>query len=129
MIIDGRKIAEVTIKGPDGEIVAVLTDKEAQTKKGYDVSVVLDTSPGPDAIAFAGDVLYYRDNPEQKYVVTQADEKFFVMVPVAVKTETEEIEYDNIHQRVYPNNLKVGTLDDFGIDLEYREDNDDSPKI
>ena len=120
MIIDNKKIAQVTVKGPDDETVAVLTDKEAQTAKGYSVSVILDTSPGPDAIAFTGDVLFYKDTPDNKYVVTQADDKFFVMVPAAVKAETQEVEYDNVHQRIYPNNRKCGTLDDFGIVLEFR---------
>lgn len=124
MIIDGKKIAEITIKNPEDEIIAVLTDKEAQVQQGYNVSVVLDTSPGPNAIAHAGDVLYYTDNPDQKYIVTQADDKFFVMVPVTVNQDTEEIKYDNIHQRVYPNNFKTGTLDDYCIGLEYRGSND-----
>ena len=124
MIIDNKRIARVTIKGPDNEAVAVLTDKEAQTKKGYSVSVILDTSPGPDAIAFTGDVLFYRDTPEQKYVVTQADDKFFVMVPVTVNKESQEVEYDNVHQRIYPNSNKIGTLEDFFIVLEYRGEED-----
>ena len=122
MIIDGKKIAQVTITSPDETVIAVLTDKEAKTEKGYSVSVVLDTSPGPDAIALAGDVLYYRDDPEQVYVVTQADDKFFSMTPVTTDFKKQMIEYDNRHTRVYPNNRKVGTLEDYGIALDSRGD-------
>jgi hypothetical protein len=120
LIIDGKKIARVTITGPDETVVAVLTDKEAKTEKGYSVSVILDTSPGPDAIALAGDVLYYMDDPEQVYVVTQADDKFFSMTPVTTDFKKQTVEYDNRHTRVYPNNCKVGTLEDYGIALDYR---------
>ena len=125
MIIDGIKIAKITIKNQDG-IVAILTDKEAKTEKGYDVSVVLDTSLGPDAIALTGDVLHYRDEPEKQYVVTQADDKFFTMTPVTIEKEKQEIAYDNKHSKTYPNNRKVGTLLDYGIDLEYRGDSNGS---
>ena len=126
MLIDGKKIAFVTVKDKDGKIVARLTDEQAQTAKGYTVQAMLDNRPGPDAIAYQGDVLYYIDSPEKKYIVTRADDKFFTMTPTTVNEEKEELEYDNLHERVYPNNKKIGILADYGIQLEYRGMDDDN---
>ena len=47
---------------------------------------------------------------------------------MSVKKEKEELEYDNLHTRVYPNDKKIGVLVDYGIQLEYRgmDDDDDA---
>ena len=126
MIIDGKKIAKIEIQGPDNNVVAVLEDDGARTAKGYKVNVLLDYRLGPDAIALPGDVMHFVDDEEQKYVVTNASDKFFTLVPVEVHTETEEITYKNEHQRVYPNRRSVGTLSDYGLVLEFRGDQDGS---
>jgi len=125
MLIDGKKIAFVTVKDKDGKIVARLTDEQAQTIKGYTVQAMLDNRPGPDAIALQGDVLYYIDSPATKYIVTRADDKFFTMTPTYMNKEKRELEYDHLHARVYPNNKKIGILEDYGIKLEYRAEDDD----
>lgn len=119
MIVGGKKIARIAIKHGQSYI-GILTDEEAKMAPGYTVEVALDTRPGENAIAFAGDVLYYEDVPDEKYIVTQADDKFFTMVPVTVDHEHEKVLYDNKHRRTYPNNIKVATLADYGLVLEFR---------
>lgn len=119
MIIDDKKIAKVIVKHGQS-IIGILSDEEAKMAPGYTAEVILDTRPGKDAIAYGGDVLYYEDTPDTKYIVTQADDKFFVMVPVKVDNNNSNIEYLDIHRRVYPNNINIGTLSDYGIILEFR---------
>lgn len=120
MMVDGHKIAKITIYDNNDNLIAELTDEAANTADGYTVQAVLDQRLSPNAIAHKDDILHYKDSPDDKYMVTKADDKFFSMCPVTVDSSTKQIKYDNYHQRTYPNNCKVGTLDDYGIALEYR---------
>ena len=122
MIIDEKRYAKIMVSNPEGEVIAVLTDRGPAVAKGYSVKVEVDDSPGPDAIALRGDMLYYTDDPDHRYVVVSADEKFFLMCPVTVEAD-KSITVNNRHPRTYPNDQKVGKLEDFGLykDFDIRE--------
>ena len=120
MIIDGIKIAKVDIVDPNDKILVTLEDEGVTKLDGYKVNVLLDKRPGPNAIAMPGDVLYYEDDENTKYLVTEADEKFFTMVPAIVDRDKEEVSYDYQHARTYPNHRSIGKLKDFRLVLEYR---------
>ncbi len=124
MIIGGVKLDRVVVTDPDDKTVAVLTDGEAKSASGYKVRAYTPASPGPDAIAHTGDILFYEDEPEKNYAVSAADEKFFIMLPIIVNKDevTGKVTYDfdEAHRRVYPNNVKAATLEQLGLVLKQR---------
>ena len=120
MIIDKVKIKKLIIKNPNCQVVGELTDDKAEMRPGYKVEAIPDYENQPVYIAMQGDVLYYTDKPEEKYMVTQADDKFFTMVPVVPDWKNNSISYVSEHSRTYPNNSDYGSFEKYGISIEYR---------
>lgn len=121
MIINEQKIAKIEITNPEGKVVVTLEDDGVTKAPGYEVNVCLDLRLGPDALVKQNDVLHYLGEENIHYTVLRADSKFFTMAPVLV-TKDDTVKINMSKQRTYPNNRKIGTLNDYGLVLEQIED-------
>lgn len=130
MIIGGKRYLYIDIQKDDKTIVR-FDDDGVSKMDGYDVKAFLDDGPGPFAIAHRGDLLYYRDNEKSLYIVVNADEKFFLMCPVHVKEGTKEITVNSQHPRSYPNDSRIGTLEQYGLvkDFDSEKETGNADKI
>lgn len=121
MIINEQKIAKIDITGPEGNVVVTLEDDGVTKTPGYEVKVYLDLRLGPDALVKQNDVLHYLDEENIHYTVLRADPKFFTMAPI-IMTDNDTVKINMSKQRTYPNNRKIGTLNDYGLVLEQVEE-------
>lgn len=121
MIINEQKIAKIEITNPEGKVVVTLEDDGVTKAPGYEVNVCLDLRLGPDALVKQNDVLHYLGEENIHYTVLRANSKFFTMAPVLI-TKDDTVKINMGKQRTYPNNCKIGTLNDYGLVLEQIED-------
>jgi hypothetical protein len=120
LIIDKARVKKLIIRDAFGRLIGKLSDNRADMEAGCTVEVIPDLSDPPKYIAMRGDVLYYIDQPDQKYMVTQADQQFFTMVPVRINQINQELIFETEHSRTYPNSSEHGSLDAYGINIEFR---------
>ena len=116
MIINGARSSRITIYDKvSQQPIAVIADDDIQYINS--VQIILDPPQaelGEASIVNIGDYLYYESTPEELFVVSEANSRFFIMYKVSLGANNN-LEVDSNAWRKLTNNKYIATLEELGL--------------
>lgn len=105
----------IIFKEDTKEIIAKIKEDGFETREGF--NILLDSYSEEhvsDELVSLKDILFFKNNPKETYLVTQINQRFFYMTKLIILDD--ELTLDTNYILAYPNNKLFGTLDELGLE-------------
>lgn len=104
------------------EIIAKIKEDGFETREGF--NILLDSYSEENLtneLVSLKDILFFKNNPKETYLVTQINQRFFYMTKLIILDD--ELTLDTNYILAYPNSKLFGTLDELGLEkLQTKEE-------
>ena len=112
----------IIFKEDTKEIIAKIKEDSFETREGF--NVLLDSYSEENLtneLVSLKDILFFKNNPKETYLVTQINQRFFYMTKLIILDD--ELTLDTNYILAYPNSKLFGTLDELGLEkLQTKEE-------
>lgn len=112
----------IIFKEDTKEIIAKIKEDGFEIREGF--NILLDSYSEEhvsDELVSLKDILFFKNNPKETYLVTQINQRFFYMTKLIILDD--ELTLDTNYILAYPNNKLFGTLDELGLEkLQTKEE-------
>ena len=112
----------IIFKEDTKEIIAKIKEDGFETREGF--NILLDSYSEENLtneLVSLKDILFFKNNPKETYLVTQINQRFFYMTKLIIIDD--ELTLDTNYILVYPNSKLFGTLDELGLEkLQTKEE-------
>lgn len=112
----------IVFKEDTKEIIAKIKEDGFETREGF--NILLDSYSEEnvtDELVSLKDILFFKNNPKETYLVTQINQRFFYMTKLIILDD--ELTLDTNYILAYPNSKLFGTLDELGLEkLQMKEE-------
>lgn len=112
----------IVFKEDTKEIIAKIKENGFETREGF--NILLDSYSEENVsneLVSLKDILFFKNNPKETYLVTQINQRFFYMTKLIIVND--ELTLDTNYILAYPNSKLFGTLDELGLEkLETKEE-------
>lgn len=112
----------IIFKEDTKEIIAKIKEDGFETREGF--NILLDSYSEEhisDELVSLKDILFFKNNPQETYLVTQINQRFFYMTKLIILDD--ELTLDTNYILAYPNSKLFGTLDELGLEkLQTKEE-------
>lgn len=105
----------IVFKEDTKEIIAKIKEDGFETREGF--NILLDSYSEEhvsNELVSLKDILFFKNNPQETYLVTQINQRFFYMTKLIILDD--ELTLDTNYILVYPNSKLFGTLDELGLE-------------
>jgi hypothetical protein len=105
----------IIFKEDTKEIIAKIKEDGFETREGF--NILLDSYSEEnvtDELVSLKDILFFKNNPKETYLVTQINQRFFYMTKLIILND--ELTLDTNYILAYPNSKLFGTLDELGLE-------------
>lgn len=105
----------IVFKEDTKEIIAKIKEDGFETREGF--NILLDSYSEEhvsNELVSLKDILFFKNNPQETYLVTQINQRFFYMTKLTIVDD--ELTLDTNYILAYPNNKLFGTLDELGLE-------------
>lgn len=105
----------IVFKEDTKEIIAKIKEDGFETREGF--NILLDSYSEENVsneLVFLKDILFFKNNPQETYLVTQINQRFFYMTKLTIVDD--ELTLDTNYILAYPNSKLFGTLDELGLE-------------
>ena len=105
----------IIFKEDTKEIIAKIKEDEFETREGF--NILLDSYSEEhvsNELVSLKDILFFKNNPQETYLVTQINQRFFYMTKLTIVDD--ELTLDTNYILAYPNSKLFGTLDELGLE-------------
>lgn len=105
----------IVFKEDTKEIIAKIKEDGFETREGF--NILLDSYSEENVtneLVSLKDILFFKNNPKETYLVTQINQRFFYMTKLIILDD--ELTLDTNYILAYPNNKLFGTLDELGLE-------------
>lgn len=105
----------IIFKEDTKEIIAKIKEDGFETREGF--NILLDSYSEENVsneLVSLKDILFFKNNPQETYLVTQINQRFFYMTKLTIVDD--ELTLDTNYILAYPNNKLFGTLDELGLE-------------
>lgn len=105
----------IVFKEDTKEIIAKIKEDGFETREGF--NILLDSYSEENVsneLVSLKDILFFKNNPQETYLVTQINQRFFYMTKLTIVDD--ELTLDTNYILAYPNNKLFGTLDELGLE-------------
>lgn len=112
----------IVFKEDTKEIIAKIKEDGFETREGF--NILLDSYSEENLtneLVSLKDILFFKNNPQETYLVTQINQRFFYMTKLTIVND--ELTLDTNYILAYPNSKLFGTLDELGLEkLQTKEE-------
>ena len=112
----------IVFKEDTKEIIAKIKEDGFETREGF--NILLDSYSEEhvsNELVSLKDILFFKNNPKETYLVTQINQRFFYMTKLIIVND--ELTLDTNYILAYPNSKLFGTLDELGLEkLQTKEE-------
>lgn len=112
----------IIFKEDTKEIIAKIKEDGFETREGF--NILLDSYSEENLtneLVSLKDILFFKNNPKETYLVTQINQRFFYMTKLIILDD--ELTLDTNYILAYPNSKLFGTLDELGLEkLQTKEE-------
>lgn len=112
----------IIFKEDTKEIIAKIKEDGFETREGF--NILLDSYSEEhvsDELVSLKDILFFKNNPKETYLVTQINQRFFYMTKLIILDD--ELTLDTNYILAYPNSKLFCTLDELGLEkLQTKEE-------
>ena len=105
----------IVFKEDTKEIIAKIKEDGFETREGF--NILLDSYSEENVsneLVSLKDILFFKNNPQETYLVTQINQRFFYMTKLIIVDD--ELTLDTNYILAYPNSKLFGTLDELGLE-------------
>lgn len=105
----------IIFKEDTKEIIAKIKEDGFETREGF--NTLLDSYSEENLtneLVSLKDILFFKNNPKETYLVTQINQRFFYMTKLIILDD--ELTLDTNYILAYPNSKLFGTLDELGLE-------------
>lgn len=105
----------IVFKEDTKEIIAKIKEDEFETREGF--NILLDSYSEENVsneLVSLKDILFFKNNPQETYLVTQINQRFFYMTKLTIVDD--ELTLNTNYILAYPNSKLFGTLDELGLE-------------
>lgn len=105
----------IIFKEDTKEIIAKIKEDGFETREGF--NIILDSYSEENLtneLVSLKDILFFKNNPKETYLVTQINQRFFYMTKLIILDD--ELTLDTNYILAYPNSKLFGTLDELGLE-------------
>lgn len=105
----------IVFKEDTKEIIAKIKEDRFETREGF--NILLDSYSEENVsneLVSLKDILFFKNNPQETYLVTQINQRFFYMTKLTIIDD--ELTLDTNYILAYPNSKLFGTLDELGLE-------------
>lgn len=105
----------IVFKEDTKEIIAKIKEDGFKTREGF--NILLDSYSEENVsneLVSLKDILFFKNNPQETYLVTQINQRFFYMTKLTIVDD--ELTLDTNYILAYPNSKLFGTLDELGLE-------------
>lgn len=105
----------IIFKEDTKEIIAKIKEDGFETREGF--NILLDSYSEENVtneLVSLKDILFFKNNPKETYLVTQINQRFFYMTKLIILDD--ELTLDTNYILAYPNSKLFGTLDELGLE-------------
>lgn len=105
----------IVFKEDTKEIIAKIKEDGFETREGF--NILLDSYSEENVsneLVSLKDILFFKNNPQETYLVTQINQRFFYMTKLIILDD--ELTLDTNYILAYPNSKLFGTLDELGLE-------------
>lgn len=105
----------IVFKEDTKEIIAKIKEDGFETREGF--NILLDSYSEENVsneLVSLKDILFFKNNPQETYLVTQINQRFFYMTKLTIIDD--ELTLDTNYILAYPNSKLFGTLDELGLE-------------
>lgn len=105
----------IVFKENTKEIIAKIKEDGFETREGF--NILLDSYSEEhvsNELVSLKDILFFKNNPQETYLVTQINQRFFYMTKLTIVDD--ELTLDTNYILAYPNSKLFGTLDELGLE-------------
>lgn len=105
----------IVFKEDTKEIIAKIKEDGFETREGF--NILLDSYSEENVsneLVSLKDILFFKNNPQETYLVTQINQRFFYMTKLTIVDD--ELTLDTNYILAYPNSKLFGTLDELGLE-------------
>lgn len=105
----------IVFKEDTKEIIAKIKEDGFETREGF--NILLDSYSEENVsneLVSLKDILFFKSNPQETYLVTQINQRFFYMTKLTIVDD--ELTLDTNYILAYPNSKLFGTLDELGLE-------------
>lgn len=105
----------IVFKEDTKEIIAKIKEDGFETREGF--NILLDSYSEENVsneLVSLKDILFFKNNPQETYLVTQINQRFFYMTKLTIIDN--ELTLDTNYILAYPNSKLFGTLDELGLE-------------
>lgn len=105
----------IIFKEDTKEIIAKIKEDGFETQEGF--NILLDSYSEENVsneLVSLKDILFFKNNPKETYLVTQINQRFFYMTKLIIVND--ELTLDTNYILAYPNSKLFGTLDELGLE-------------
>lgn len=105
----------IVFKEDTKEIIAKIKEDGFETREGF--NILLDSYSEENVsneLVSLKDILFFKNNPQETYLVTQINQRFFYMTKLTIVDN--ELTLDTNYILAYPNSKLFGTLDELGLE-------------
>lgn len=105
----------IVFKEDTKEIIVKIKEDGFETREGF--NILLDSYSEEhvsNELVSLKDILFFKNNPQETYLVTQINQRFFYMTKLTIVDD--ELTLDTNYILAYPNSKLFGTLDELGLE-------------
>lgn len=105
----------IVFKEDTKEIIAKIKEDGFETREGF--NILLDSYSEENVsneLVSLKDILFFKNNPQETYLVTQINQRFFYMTKLTIVDD--ELTLNTNYILAYPNSKLFGTLDELGLE-------------
>lgn len=105
----------IVFKEDTKEIIAKIKENGFEAREGF--NILLDSYSEEhvsNELVSLKDILFFKNNPQETYLVTQINQRFFYMTKLTIVND--ELTLDTNYILAYPNSKLFGTLDELGLE-------------
>ncbi len=105
----------IVFKEDTKEIIAKIKEDGFETREGF--NILLDSYSEEhvsNELVSLKDILFFKNNPQETYLVTQINQRFFYMTKLTIVDD--ELTLDTNYILAYPNSKLFGTLNELGLE-------------
>lgn len=105
----------IVFKEDTKEIIAKIKEDGFEIREGF--NILLDSYSEEhvsNELVSLKDILFFKNNPQETYLVTQINQRFFYMTKLTIVDD--ELTLDTNYILAYPNSKLFGTLDELGLE-------------
>lgn len=112
----------IVFKEDTKEIIAKIKEDGFETREGFNILLnSYSEEHVSNELVSLKDILFFKNNPKETYLVTQINQRFFYMTKLIILDD--ELTLDTNYILAYPNSKLFGTLDELGLEkLQTKEE-------